>query len=258
MIGRRTPTAFSTVELLVVVAVAALLVSILLPALASVRASGRAALCISNLRQMSIAAQRYALEYRFFPPAIRWDLDDGVVNLAWDWYTTWDGRLISPGPLWSFTDDPDRVQQCPSYHGTTNFGGDPHTGYNYNTTYVGGEGQWNYWGWDNFRPGVRYGACRRTGRVAIFGDGGTVGGVANKFMRAPMNTDTVDGNLQLVYGGGQAFRHRHATHVAYLDMHTGSVSAPLPGGRATDTLLEKLGYPRNGFLSNDDSAYDPR
>ena len=33
---------------------------------------------------------------------------------------------------------------------------------------------------------------------------------------------------------------------------------PLPGGRASDTLLEMLGYPRNGFLSNDDSAYDPR
>ena len=257
MIRRRTPGAFSTVELLVVVAIAVLLLSILLPALASVRASGRSAWCISNLRQMSIAAHQYAREYGFFPPAIRWHLDDGIVNMAWDWYTTGDGRLISPGPLWSFTDDPGRVQQCPSYQGPTNFG-DPHTGYNYNTTYVGGEGRFMSRGWDDFRPGVRYGACRRTGRVALFGDGGVIGGVANKFMRAPMNTETVDSNLQIVYGGGQAFRHGHATNVAYLDLHSGSVSAPLPGGRATDALLEMLDYPRNGFLSNDDSAYDPR
>ena len=256
MIRRRTPGAFSTVELLVVVAIAVLLLSILLPALASVRASGRSALCISNLRQMSIAAHQYALEYGFFPPAIRYENDGAFTHVAWDWITTSDNRLISPGPLWAFTDDPGRVQQCPEYSGATNFA-DPHTGYNYNTTYVGGESRFPYIGWDSFRPGVRYSVCRRTASVALFGDGGRVGGT-NKFMRAPVNT--LEGILALgeIYAGGQAFRHGHATNVAYLDMHVAPVSTPLPGGRASDTLLEMLGYPRNGFLSNDDSAYDPR
>ena len=96
---RRMPGAFSTVELLVVVAVAALLVSILLPALASVRSSGRSALCISNLRQMSIAAQRYALEYQYFPPGIRYENDGVFTIVAWDWVTTFTNRVISPGPL---------------------------------------------------------------------------------------------------------------------------------------------------------------
>ncbi len=247
---------FTVIELIVVIAVTALLLSMLVPSLVSVRAAGRSVACLSNLRQMSVAAHRYALEYQYFPPALRYENDGGVVNLAWDWVTTWDGRLLSPGPLWSFTDDPGHVQQCPVYQGPTNFDGDPHTGYNYNTTYVGGEGPFMSWGWDNFRPGVRYGASRWTNRVAVFGDGGVVGGIANKFMRAPTNEVEQTG-LGVIYGGGQAFRHAHATNVAYLDLHVAPASVPHRGTRANDALIELLDYPDNGFLSDDDTAYDP-
>jgi prepilin-type N-terminal cleavage/methylation domain-containing protein/prepilin-type processing-associated H-X9-DG protein len=247
---------FTVVELLVVVAVMALLLALLVPALGSVRAAGRNAACMSNLRQMSIAAQRYALEYKHFPPAIRYENDGVFMNVAWDWITTFDDRVISPGPLWAFTDDPGRVQQCPEYGGGTNTA-DPFTGYNYNTTYVGGETLPLVTGWDVFRRGVRYSACRRTVRVALFGDGGWVGGT-NKYMRAPVNTLEGDLSLGTIYSGGQAFRHRKATNVAYLDFHVDSVLAPFKGSLATDALLEtKMDYPQNGFLSNDDTAYDP-
>jgi len=246
--------AFSLLELLAVLAVIAVLLGLMLPALASVRSSSRTALCVSNLRQMAIAAQRYALEYQYYPPAIRYENDGTVTQIAWDWITT-DGLVISPGPLWSFTDDPGRVQQCPEYHGTTDTA-DPYTGYNYNTTYVGGEGYLYNWGWKNFRAGVRHSACRWTGRVAIFGDGGRAGST-NKYMRAPMNTEHI--GLDFVYAGGQAFRHQKATNVAYLDGHVGSARTPFRGDLATETLLtEEMGYPRNGFLSDDDRAYDPR
>ena len=180
--------------------------------------------------------------------------DGGPIIVAWDYVTTHDHQLISPGPLWDFSDDPGRVQQCPSYHGTTNFG-DPYTGYNYNTTYVAGEGRFQYWGWDKFRPGIRYSACRRTAQVAMFGDGGWSGGT-NKFMRAPMNE--IEGCLDIVYGGGQAFRHRKTTTVAYLDLHVAPASSPHAGALANDSLLDLLDYPTNGFLSHDDRAYDPR
>lgn len=252
----RHPGAFSLLELLVVLATIALLLGVLLPSLSTVKASGRSAVCTSNLRQMAIAAQRYALEFHYFPPAIRYENDGSVTQIAWDWITTMDGSLISPGPLWAFSDDPARVQQCPDYHGATNFAGDPHTGYNYNTTYVGGEGAFMQWGWAGFRPGVRFSACRRPAAVAMFGDGGWSGG-ANKFMRAPMNT--VEGDLPAVYAGGQAFRHQHRTNVAYLDGHVSSTGQPCRGVLATPSLLtEKMDYPRNGFLSDDDRAYDPR
>jgi len=247
---------FTVIELIVVIAVIALLLSMLVPSLASVRAAGRSAQCLANLRQMAIAAQRYALQYKYFPPALRYENNGGFRTVAWDWVTTFDGRVISPGPLWAFTDDPGRVQQCPEYGGGTN-SADPYTGYNYNTTYVGGESVFPNTGWDKFRRGVRYSACRRTTSVALFGDGGWVGGT-NKFMRAPANT--LEGALPLgaIYAGGQAFRHQKATNAAYLDFHVGSVATPSKGVLATEALLEdKMGYPRNGFLSDDDTAYDP-
>jgi prepilin-type processing-associated H-X9-DG protein len=248
-------SAFSLIELLVVLATIALLLSLMLPSLAGVRRSGRTAVCISNLRQMAIAAQRYALEHEFFPPAVRYENDGTLTRIDWDWITTRDGQVISPGPLWEFSDDPGRVQQCPEYHGTTNTA-DPYTGYNYNTTHIGGEGAWGSWGWDNFRPGVRYSACRWTARVALFGDGGRRGST-NKYMRAPMNTEGTD--LGVIYAGGQAFRHQKATNVAYLDGHVGPAREPFRGTLATDALLlDTMDYPRNGFLSDDDRAYDPR
>jgi len=55
--------AFTLVELLVVVAVIALLVSVLLPALAGARTAGRCASCISNLRQLTLAQAAYALSH---------------------------------------------------------------------------------------------------------------------------------------------------------------------------------------------------
>ena len=52
--------AFTLVELLVTLAIIAILAALLLPALASGKAQGRRAACLSNLRQIGIAIQCYA------------------------------------------------------------------------------------------------------------------------------------------------------------------------------------------------------
>lgn len=53
---RKSPHGFTLVELLVVISIVALLIALLLPALGSAREAARKAACLSNLRQLSIAA----------------------------------------------------------------------------------------------------------------------------------------------------------------------------------------------------------
>ncbi len=56
--------AFTLVELLVVIAIVAILAALLLPALASARAKAQRSACLSNLRQLGIAIQTYAPDYK--------------------------------------------------------------------------------------------------------------------------------------------------------------------------------------------------
>lgn len=61
---------FTLIEMLVAVAVIAVLLALLLPGLAKAREAGRQAVCLSNLRQAFIACRVYADEHRGFGPAI--------------------------------------------------------------------------------------------------------------------------------------------------------------------------------------------
>ncbi len=64
------PRAFTLIELLVVIAVIAVLIGILLPSLGAARESGRAAVCLSNLRSVQQIAQMYADENKNRGPAL--------------------------------------------------------------------------------------------------------------------------------------------------------------------------------------------
>ena len=93
----RRQTAFTLVELLVVVGIIALLIGILMPALTAARQQASSVQCLSNLRQLATVAIQYTVENRgSFPPAYwggrDWDLD--VVDDA-----------VVPGLLWAGTDD---------------------------------------------------------------------------------------------------------------------------------------------------------
>jgi len=185
----------------------------------------------------------------------------GVRTLSWD-FDTASGRTALPGSITRHLDSPSRVQQCPSL--TVNDpSGDSFTGYNYNTTFIGAEGRFPQVGpggvildgWSNVRLGLASSQCRNT-QAAILGDAGWAGGT-NKYMRAPMNT--VEGDLLMVCAGAQAFRHLGCSHVARLDGSVHGVCTSCAGALSTPQSLESvMGHPANGFLSEDDTAYDPR
>ena len=61
--GNRRRSAFTLVELLVVIGIVAVLMGILIPALTSARASARKMACMSNLSQIGMAIHLYSVEY---------------------------------------------------------------------------------------------------------------------------------------------------------------------------------------------------
>ena len=77
--------AFTLIELLIVIAIIALLAGLLLPVLARAKDKGKTAKCQSNLRQLALAAMMYDEDYQVYP--IGWPPADGFTGPLFPiWY----------------------------------------------------------------------------------------------------------------------------------------------------------------------------
>jgi prepilin-type N-terminal cleavage/methylation domain-containing protein/prepilin-type processing-associated H-X9-DG protein len=82
---RDSRSAFTLVELLVVITVIGLLIAILLPALGAARDAARNSACKNNLRQLGVGMHAYAEKHgeRFCSGAFSWEVDGAVTEIGW-------------------------------------------------------------------------------------------------------------------------------------------------------------------------------
>jgi prepilin-type processing-associated H-X9-DG protein len=141
--------------------------------------------------------------------------------------------------------------------GDANWAGDPYTGYNYNTSYLGGPteplGGWELAG--GMPPTARIDDIGTPGECVVFGDG-SYGEGANKFMRSPWEgpRDTDIPPEGPTRGAGcQGFLHLGTTNASFADGHAQwfetAYRETYPEAK---TWISKIG----GFLSPDNSLYD--
>jgi prepilin-type N-terminal cleavage/methylation domain-containing protein/prepilin-type processing-associated H-X9-DG protein len=79
---------FTVIELLVTIAIVAVLIGLLLPAVQKVRESGNKLRCQDNLKQLALGVQGYLNAYRRFPSAGGWSTDGSRLiadRRQWSW-----------------------------------------------------------------------------------------------------------------------------------------------------------------------------
>jgi prepilin-type N-terminal cleavage/methylation domain-containing protein/prepilin-type processing-associated H-X9-DG protein len=258
MIKRR---AFTLLELLVVIAIIALLLAITVPTLARAKEQGRGVSCLSNLRQLYLAAMVYTENHNGSFPVAYYsrETDSATTSYCWDFTMGPNGEIL-PGILWQGEATVEKIQQCPSYQGYSSTASDPYTGYNYNTSYIG-HGQ------IEMPPEPdRWNQMRRPAYCTMFGDGEYVNGdtsSANKYMRSPLVSDS-DWNFSGRQAGTQGFRHNQRTNVVFCDGAVNTRKDWYLEGLPSRTKANIEKYNQNnpkspvGFLSADNSAYRPQ
>lgn len=292
-------SAFTLIELLVVIAIIALLLTIVMPSLMLAKEQARDVYCRNNLKQMCIAAATYTVGsddyypiahysmtveqssapqtvgFRSYTNIVPEDEAPQVVTYSycWDYTTIKMGDRIQtiPGILWQ-GDTIEKVQQCPSFKGSDNWGGNEYTGYNYNTSYIG-HGQGESVDRSTFTGQVSDSSLSSGQSIvlsakasyvnspagcALFGEGHYAGG-ANKFMRSPM-TWKGDTDWTIRPAGTQGFRHNLQTNIGWVDGHISGLKEYYtdthPKYKSSLDSYNKTNKVKIGFISPSNSLYD--
>lgn len=251
---------FSLIELLVVMAVVAILAAMLFPVFISAKEQARQTKCLSNLKQIVAAWQLYVDDHsgRACPSCLSgiygwrraWDFDLKDVRVNGKTTTVWKHGLLGPYAKSG------ELKACPSFHGGK--WDRPYTGYAYNASYIGGDFTVDgnvYIDQYTDRPHTiaLLGEIKHPSTTAVFADGG-FGYPANaqNYLRAPSD--------EFFQAGTVHYRHDGLACVAYADGHVSAARRRYTHYLAVPWLkVNRKAFdcaPETGRLSQDDSAYD--
>lgn len=224
---RYAASAFTLVELLVVLSIIAALVGLLLPSVGAVRESAQAAVCGSNLRQLHLANETYAVDHERYVPAAS---DMSGANLH-RWHGVRDSTSDPYDPSRSAMWDYFRVKEvklCPTFENFLESGGAAGAfaagtgGYGYNQQYVGIRDPEDPLDLDSQAEGGRPAEFNAPAQTVAFADvamlrtvTGEVEVIEYSFAHPPFFTGT--------YGGPADpsihFRHEGRVNAVWLDGH---------------------------------------
>jgi len=231
---RRRPQAFTLVELLVVIAVLAILAAILLPTLGQAKLSARRITCVNNLRQLGLASQMYWDDHE--GDAFRYSAGatNGGTVYWFGWIEPWvpgnEGQRAfeaSAGALYPYLGGRG-VEVCPSLNYNSRLFKLKATGaaygYGYNLQLSGPSTQ----------PPIKINRVTRPDDIALLADAGQI----NDFQEPASSTNPLLEEFYYINDTEPTvhFRHTRRANVLFCDGHidlerplAGSIDDRLPG-----------------------------
>lgn len=200
--GTGAEKSFTLIELLIVIAIIAILAAMLLPALNRARELARSLSCINNLKQFGIGSFTYIDSFNYYPP---WAGRSGVMQ--YNGFSSW-GQLFT-----SVYKMPKKILYCPSLQDPDQYKSFQEIGYGMNWRYVNGS---EYLG-SNPWPYVpaKHPQIKKTSTTYTIMDS-TENGIPPSNGTSRVYATTSSSGM---YGKPDAYRHRGVVNILFCDGH---------------------------------------